>query len=110
MPITLVAWCRGGAWRALVEPWIRHAGWFGFFLVLAPIIGPRGYGLFVMALSGIAIVEAVLGEAVPGALVKIAPLDERHLSTALIGAVGVGAAISLMLFAAARPLDAMLED
>lgn len=107
---SLAAWLRRGAWRAMVEPLIRHAGWFCFFVVLAPIIGPRGYGLFVMALSGIAIVAAALSEAVAGALGRIAPLDERHLSTALIGAAGIGAALSLALFVAAGPLELMLDD
>src|ERR1700732_191499 len=105
-----VAQTHQGAWRALIEPAIRHAGWFGFFLVLAPIIGPRGYGMFAMALSGIAIAEVLLVEAVAAPLVGLDPLDERHLSTALVSAVGTGAAISLLLYVAAGQLDAMLGD
>jgi lipopolysaccharide exporter len=96
--------------RALVEPVIRHAGWFGFFLVLAPIIGPRGYGLFVMGLSGIAIVEALLAETITGALARIEPLDDRHVSTALIGAISAGGFISLTLYAAGGALGAMLDE
>jgi PST family polysaccharide transporter len=99
---------QNGTWRALIEPAIRHAGWFGFFLLLSPIIGPRGYGLFVMALSGVAIIEALLTESVAAALVKLQPLDERHLSTALVSAVGAGAAISLTLFGASGLLGGWL--
>jgi O-antigen/teichoic acid export membrane protein len=105
-----VAQTHQGAWRALIEPAIRHAGWFGFFLVLAPIIGPRGYGMFAMALSGIAIADVLLVEAVAAPLAGLDPLDERHLSTALVSAVGTGAAISLLLYVAAGQLDAMLGD
>ncbi len=98
------------AWRALIEPLVRHAGWFGFFLILAPIIGPRGYGTFAMALSGIAIVEALLVECIAATLARVEPLGERHLSTALVSAVGIGAAISLLLYLAAGQLGVMLDE
>ena len=100
----------GDAWRAWIEPIVRHAGWLGFFLVLAPIIGPRGYGSFAMALSGIAIVEALLVESMVATLVRLEPLDDRHLSTALVSAVGIGATISLLLYLAAGQLGAMLDE
>jgi O-antigen/teichoic acid export membrane protein len=101
---------QGGAWRALIEPIVRHAGWLSFFLVLAPLIGPRGYGIFAMALSGVAIVEAILAEAVAATLAKVNPLEERHLSTALLTAVATGAVITLLLYAAAGQFGAMLDD
>jgi hypothetical protein len=66
--------------RPYLEPGLRHAGWFGFFLALAPAIGPRGYGLFIVALSGIAIAEALLSETAIVTLGRLAALDERHLS------------------------------
>jgi hypothetical protein len=100
----------GDAWRARIEPIVRHAGWLGFFLVLAPIIGPRGYGSFAMALSGVAIVEALLAETIAATLARRQPLDERHLSTALVSAVGIGATISLLLYLAAGQLGAMLDE
>jgi len=99
-----------GGWRALLEPAIRHGGWFAVFLMLAPIVGPRGYGLFVMALSGIAIIEAVLAETVAAVLTDTGARDDCCLSTALVSAVGIGAVISLMLFVAAGQLDAMLDE
>jgi hypothetical protein len=101
---------RSRAWRALIEPAVRHAGWFGFFLVLAPIIGPRGYGFFVMALSGVAIVEALLAETIAGALADLEPLDDRHVSTALISAIAAGALMMLMLYAAGGALGSMLDE
>src|SRR5258707_2684486 len=85
------------ALRPYLEPALRHAGWFGFFLMLAPIVGPRGYGLFILALSGIAIAEALLAEPAIQALVDLAVLEARHLSTALVTVVAAGAAVSLML-------------
>ena len=94
----------------MIEPIVRHAGWFGFFLLLAPIIGPRGYGVFAIALSGTAIVEALLAETVAATLARLEPLDDRHLATALVSAVGLGAAISLLLYMAAGQFDVMLGD
>jgi polysaccharide transporter, PST family len=99
-----------GRWRASIEPIVRHAGWFGFFLVLAPIIGPRGYGTFAIALSGIAIVEALLVEAIAATLARLEPPDDRHLSTALVSAVGIGAAISLLLYMSAGQFGLMLDE
>jgi len=111
MPVSAIAQIRpSAAWREQLEPIVRHAGWFAFFLLLAPIIGPRGYGIFAMALSGVAIIEALLVEPVVAVLAGIERLDGKHLSTALVSAVGVGAAISLLLFIAAGQLGAMLDD
>jgi PST family polysaccharide transporter len=98
------------ALRAFAEPVCRHLGWFGFFLVLAPIVGPRGYGLFALALSGIAIAEALLAATAVQVLVDSERLDERHLSTALVATVAAGAAMSLVLYAAAGRIGAMLDE
>ncbi|HEV2187585.1 MAG TPA: oligosaccharide flippase family protein [Stellaceae bacterium] len=99
-----------GRWRAAIEPIVRHGGWFGFFLVLAPIIGPRGYGIFAIALSGVAVVEALLVEPVAATLARLDSRDDRYLSTALVTAVGTGAAVSLLLYLAAGQFAAMLDE
>jgi PST family polysaccharide transporter len=98
------------ALRVFAEPVCRHFGWFGFFLVLAPIVGPRGYGLFALALSGIAIAEAVLAATAVQVMVDSERLDEWHLSTALVTTVAVGAVMSLVLYAAAGRIGAMLDE
>jgi hypothetical protein len=82
-----------------IAPMLRHAGWFAFFLLLAPVIGPRGYGSFMLALSAIAIIEACLAETASGVLVKLAAIEERHWSTALLTLIAAGATLSLTLFA-----------
>jgi teichuronic acid exporter len=98
------------ALRPYLQPVVRHAGWFGFFLVLAPVVGPRGYGLFILALSGIAIAEALLTETTVDALCRLPALDERHLSTGLVTTLAAGAMLSLMLYGAARAVGAMSDD
>src|SRR5580704_12781297 len=91
---------RDTTWR-LLEPVLRHGGWFGFFLFLASIIGPQGYGLFALAISGIAIADAMLAESATAALVELDAIDDRHVSTALVSTVLSGIGMSLLLYAAA---------
>jgi hypothetical protein len=100
---------RDTRWR-LLEPALRHGGWFGFFLFLAPIIGPQGYGLFTLAFSGIAIAGAMLAESATAALVELDTIDDRHVSTALVGTVLSGIGMSLLLYAAAGAIATMSDD
>jgi polysaccharide transporter, PST family len=93
-----------------LEPALRHLGWLTFFLLLAPIVGPRGYGTVALALSGIAIAERLLTETAIGALVGRDTLEDRHRSTALVTIIVIGAGLTLMLRAAAGAMTAMLDD
>lgn len=108
--VSIVPLPHRAALRVFAEPLCRHLGWFGFFLLLAPIVGPRGYGIFALALSGIALAEAMLSESAIQVLVDLKSADERHLSTALIATVTAGAAMSLVLYAAAGRIGVMLDE
>lgn len=96
--------------RPFVAPVLRHAGWFGVFLILAPVIGPRGYGVFVLALSGIAISEAVLAEPLGAALAGLDTVEPRHWSTALMTAMIGGGALWLAARAGAPLLNAWVGE
>src|ERR1700733_6442023 len=100
MEIAIAPSHRHAALCALAQPLCRHFGWFGFFVVLAPIVGPHGYGVFVLAVSGVAIAEALLAASAIQVLVDLRRVDERHWSTALVAVVAAGAAMSLALYAA----------
>src|SRR5271170_1231363 len=100
----------GAALLAYLEPVLRHSVWFGFFLVLAPIVGPRGYGVFILALCGIAIAEALLAKTGSQALVHLPVIEELHLSTALVTLIAAGGAMSLMLYAATGAIGAMVDE
>jgi polysaccharide biosynthesis protein len=91
-------------------PALRYAGWFAIFLVVAPVIGPRGYGLFMLALSGVAIAEVLLAETATQALVGLATVDDRHWSTALATMIVAGGAVWLALRAGAPLLDELVAD
>jgi polysaccharide biosynthesis protein len=93
-----------------LEPALRHLGWLASFLLLAPMIGPRGYGTVALALSGIAIAERLLVETAIVALAGRETLEERHKSTALVTIIIVGIGLTLMLRAAASAMPAMLDD
>lgn len=93
-----------------LAPACRHGGWLAVFLVLAPVIGPRGYGLYMLALGGIAIVEALLAEGMTQALLKLARVEERHWSTALVTMIAGGCGIWLALRASAPSFIALVGE
>jgi hypothetical protein len=82
--------------RPYLAPALRHAGWFAFFLFLAPCVGPRGYGLFLVAFAGIAIAGALLRQTATRLLVGFPALEERHWSTAFVVLIAVGTVASLV--------------
>ena len=96
--------------RPHLAPAFCHVGWFAFFLILAPVVGPRGYGLFMFALGAIALVEALLVETAAAALDGAAVLDELHWSTALVTTMAAGTAVSLALFASAATIGARVGE
>jgi hypothetical protein len=98
------------ALRPYIEPALRHVGWFACFLMLAPVVGPRGYGLFIVALSGVAIAEAILVETATGAHADLSVLEARHLSTALVTTIAAAAGVTLMLQGIGRTLGSMVDE
>ncbi|MBV8776906.1 MAG: oligosaccharide flippase family protein, partial [Alphaproteobacteria bacterium] len=93
-----------------LEPLLRHAVWFGFFLFLAPAVGPRGYGSFALGFAGIAMLETAIGDSVAAALLGLPALHRAHLSSALTSALAIGGALTLALAGFARSAGAMLDD
>lgn len=93
-----------------LAPALRHIGRFGVFLMLAPMIGPRGYGLFMLALGGVAIAEALLVETATQALTAMPTVNGRHWSTALLTMMAGGGMIWLALRAGAPLLDALVGE
>jgi O-antigen/teichoic acid export membrane protein len=100
---------RGGLWLGL-ERLARHGAWFAVFVVLAPILGPRDYGLFVLALAGIAIAETMLSEVASDAIAALPAVEPAHLSTAFLANTAAGAVLSLLLYAVAGQFAAMTDN
>ena len=95
------------SWQA-IERLFSHLGWFGVFLLLAPFLGPRDYGLFILAAGGIAILESLFGEVAAQTLLRQPQIDERHASTLFVTTAGCAAAVSLVLCGLARAAASML--
>jgi polysaccharide biosynthesis protein len=93
-----------------LEPALRHIGWLVCFLLLAPVIRPYGYGVFILAFGGIATVEAIIVEAMLRALVRRPPLDAKAVSTAFAAVAVIGGGISLVLRLSSAMLGAMIDD
>src|SRR5581483_2533536 len=94
----------GGLWRR-VEAGLRHGIWLGCFLVLAGHLGPRDYGVLVLAAGGATIVEAGL-RAVVARLAR----DGRRDGGRLTAAVAAGTAVSASLYLGAGAAAAMFDD
>jgi O-antigen/teichoic acid export membrane protein len=94
----------------VAERLVRHGAWFVIFVVLAPLLGPHDYGLFVVAMAGVAIIETLLSEVAARAIMALEPLEEAHLSTAFLANIAVGAAMSLLLYGVADEFAAMADD
>lgn len=96
--------------RCIKSRIIEHIGWLVFFYQLSPIIGPHDYGLFITAISGLAIAEALLSETAAQAIIRLPRLTRGHMSAAFVAVIGVGAAISLAIWAIAGSAAVSYDD
>ena len=87
------------AWTT-IERVTQQALWLILFAILAPILGPRPYGLFAIAMGFVGFCEFVLLEGAIEALVTVPDLDRHHTKTANLAnatlAIGLSAAISAL--------------
>jgi len=99
----------GGLWRR-VEAGLRHGIWLGCFVVLAGHLGPRDYGVLVLAAGGATIVEAGL-RAVVARLARDGRRDGgRRPAGVATAAVAAGTAVSASLYLGAGAAAAMFDD
>lgn len=92
-----------------IEKFSQQAVWLLLFAILAPILGPRPYGLFAIVMVFIGYCEFVTVEAAAEALMGMDPLEPRHLKTAttcnLVVSILTGVVVFLM-----APLFGVLFD
>jgi PST family polysaccharide transporter len=94
---------------ATIERVVRQVGWLAFFVLLAPILGPRDYGLFAIALCGVAVVESLFCDGVVRLLVGIERLEDAHVSTAFVTNAAAGMAVSALLSVVAGAMARMFD-
>ena len=80
------------------------------FAVLAPILGPRPYGLFALVMVFVGFCEAVLLEGAVEALVTVDDLDHLHTTTANRTNGLIALALGLAMFALAPAIAAAMHD
>ncbi len=84
--------------------------WLILFAVLAPILGPRPYGLFSIVMVFVGICELILLEGAVEALVTIDDLEHLHTTTANTANGGLALALALVLSALAPLIGKVFQD
>ena len=92
-----------------LEKVFQQAVWFLLFLILAPVLGPKPYGQFALAMVFIGFCEIVMLEAATEALLGMESLEHRHLGTLNLVGLSVAAVIGGFLFWPAPSLGAPSE-
>src|SRR5262249_57513687 len=64
-----------------IEKLTQQGLWLVLFVILAPILGPRAYGLFSIAMVFVGFCEFVLSEGAIEALVSMDEMEERHTAS-----------------------------
>jgi O-antigen/teichoic acid export membrane protein len=84
--------------------------WLVIFAILAPILGPRPYGLFSIVMVFIGISEWILIEGTVEALVTVDELDHLHMTTANLAGGGMALGLSLVASALAPAIGMFFHD
>jgi PST family polysaccharide transporter len=89
---------------------MRHGGWLLFFVLLAPFLGPRDYGLFLLAFSGVAVVETLFADIAARPLIQAHSVDGDTISTAFVTITLTAGAVSLLLYGIAGGIASTIDD
>ena len=93
-----------------LEKFGQQAIWLILFAILAPILGPKPYGLFAIVMVFIGFCEFVTVEAAAEALIGMEPLEPDHLRTATTLNVGVSIAAGVAVFLLAPVFGQVFDD
>jgi O-antigen/teichoic acid export membrane protein len=97
------------AWLTILKV-TQQALWLILFFILAPLLGPRSYGQFAIAMAFIGFCEFVLLEGTVEALVTVHGLEPDHWNTANLVNIGTSIALSILLFVLAPYLGYIFHD
>ncbi len=78
--------------------------WLLLFMILAPILGPKPYGLFTIVMAFIGLCEMVIVGATVESLVTVPDATDSHLRTANLVTVIAALVAAAAVFAAALPM------
>jgi O-antigen/teichoic acid export membrane protein len=95
-------------WLTL-EKLVQQLLWLVLFLILAPILGPKPYGLFAIVMAFIGICEVLIVDAAVEALVTIPIASREHFATANILTVIVAIAAAAAAAGASSIMATVFE-
>jgi O-antigen/teichoic acid export membrane protein len=84
--------------------------WLVVFSIVAPILGPRPYGLFSIVMVFVGVSELILSEGTVEALVTVDELDRRHMSTANLVSGALALALTLLTSGLAPAIATLFDD
>jgi O-antigen/teichoic acid export membrane protein len=93
-----------------VERLAQQILWLILFAILAPILGPRPYGLFSIVMVFVGFCEYVLIEGATEALVTVETLDRLHTTTANLVNGGIALGFSVVMCALAPAIGVAFHD
>ncbi len=84
-----------------IENLVQEVFWLILFIILAPILGPRPYGLFSIVMVFIGVSEFLLLESMAEALITVDHLDQKHTSTVNLcnGLISISGALAIAVLA-----------
>jgi PST family polysaccharide transporter len=88
----------------------QQALWLALFAILAPILGPRPYGLFAIVMAFVGFCEFVLLEGSVEALVTVERLENDHMNTTNLVNIGVSIAFGILMSLLAPWLGNIFHD
>jgi PST family polysaccharide transporter len=97
------------AWLT-IERVTQQALWLILFAILAPILGPRPYGLFAIVMAFVGFCEWILLEGSVEALVTVERLENGHMNTANLVNIGISIAFGILISVLAPWLGEIFHD
>src|ERR1700733_14068714 len=97
------------AW-VTIERLTQQVLWLILFVILAPILGPRPYGLYAIVMVFVGFSEQVLIESATEALVTVDKLDNLHATTANLATGAIALAVTLVMCLFAPALGVLFHD
>jgi PST family polysaccharide transporter len=97
------------AW-VTIERLTQQVLWLILFAILAPILGPRPYGLYGIVMVFVGFSEQVLIESATEALVTVDKLDNLHATTANLATGAIALAVSLVMCLFAPAFGVLFHD
>ncbi|HVY14427.1 MAG TPA: oligosaccharide flippase family protein [Rhodopila sp.] len=97
------------AWLT-IERVTQQGLWLILFAILAPILGPRPYGLFSIVMVFVGFCEWILLEGAAEALVTVKDLESDHINTSNLVSIGISLAFAALMGVSAPWLGDAFHD